>query len=215
MSIRTGLVAQFRKPHGVVGALAGWVMANRPSNVERNRWTVGLLDVQPDDHVLEIGCGPGLSLAACVAKLGGGRVVGIDHSELMIVQAAKRNATALNEGTLALHTGGLDILPKLSLEFTKAFSVNVAQFFPDKVAAFRAMAEAIAPGGLMATTYQPRTPKPTKADALDMAQTFTAALEAAGFIELRTEYLAMRPAPVVCVLARKAQATVPLQGQTH
>ncbi len=210
MSIRSGLVAQFRRPHGVVGALAGWVMANRPSNVERNRWTVGLLDVLPDDRVLEIGCGPGLSLAACVAKLGAGRVVGIDHSGLMIKQAAKRNATALNQGMLELHTGGLDILPKLSLQFTKVFSVNVAQFFPDKPAAFRAIADAMTPGGLMATTYQPRTPKPTEANALDMAKTFTAALEAAGFVELRTELLPMRPAPVVCVLARKLQAATPI-----
>jgi hypothetical protein len=51
---------QFRRPTGLLGRLAGWIMANRPSNIERNRWTVDLLNVQPSDHVLEIGFGPGL-----------------------------------------------------------------------------------------------------------------------------------------------------------
>ncbi|MEQ1812643.1 MAG: hypothetical protein ABL889_22140 [Terricaulis sp.] len=57
----------------------------------------------------------------------------------------------------------------------------------------------------MATTYQPRTPNPTEEDALRMANIFACALEAAGFIEVRTELL---PVPAVCVLARKPLATV-------
>ena len=63
-----------------VGRLAGWIMAHRRSNIERNRWTVGLLDIQETDHVLELGFGPGLAIeqVACLATKG--RVVGIDHS---------------------------------------------------------------------------------------------------------------------------------------
>ena len=56
------LVSQFHRPHGFGGRVAGWVMANRGSNRERNIWAVGLLDVQAQDRVLEIGFGPGIAI---------------------------------------------------------------------------------------------------------------------------------------------------------
>src|SRR5215216_4417337 len=49
------VVTQFVRPHGFAGRLAGWEMALRPSNRKRNRWAVALLDVQPQDHILEMG----------------------------------------------------------------------------------------------------------------------------------------------------------------
>ena len=58
------LYRQFERPHGAMGALAGFVMSHRPSNRERNRWTVDLIAPERDARVLEIGCGPGLALAA-------------------------------------------------------------------------------------------------------------------------------------------------------
>ncbi len=63
MTVRQRLVAQFRQPRGLPGQLAGLVMAMRPSNRARNRWTVELLDLQPGDRLLEIGFGPGLAIA--------------------------------------------------------------------------------------------------------------------------------------------------------
>jgi len=72
--------------------MAGWIMANRPSNIERSRWTMDLLNVQPSDHVLEIGFDPGLALAQVPRLAPKGRVVGIDHSALMIEQASRRES---------------------------------------------------------------------------------------------------------------------------
>ena len=39
----THIYRQFERPHGALGALAGFVMSHRPSNRERNRWTVDLI----------------------------------------------------------------------------------------------------------------------------------------------------------------------------
>jgi D-alanine-D-alanine ligase len=50
----------------------------------------GLLDVQPGDQVLELGCGSGL-LSIAAAKLGAGRVMATDLDPRAL-QAAKRNA---------------------------------------------------------------------------------------------------------------------------
>ena len=58
--------------------------ANRASNRKRNSWVVSLLDVQPDDRVLEIGFGPGLAILELSRIAHEGYVCGIDHSELMV-----------------------------------------------------------------------------------------------------------------------------------
>ncbi len=61
-SFRERLVAQFKQPTGSLGRVAGWIMTGRASNRERSRWTVSQLDLEPGDHVLEIGYGPGLGV---------------------------------------------------------------------------------------------------------------------------------------------------------
>lgn len=203
--LRSRVVEQFRRPHGALGRVAGWVMAHRPSNIERNRWTVSLLDVRPSDSVLEIGCGPGLAIAMVLGRKPKA-VVGIDHSVLMIETAAKRNAGALRAGVLQLEVGGLQELAKLERRFTKVFSVNVAQFFPDMPVAFRALSEVMEEDGVIATTHQPRNAHPTAADAHRMAEHISRALEDAGFSSPSIELLDLKPAPAVCVLARKRTA---------
>lgn len=203
MSARSRLVEQFRKPEGLLGALAGWVMATRPSNRARNEWTVDLLDIQSGDRVLEVGCGPGVALQHVLTKTADVRVAGVDHSGLMIQHASRRNAAALRDGKLSLHVGGLEALRSFELGFTKALTANVAQFFPDKPVAFAEIGSVLAPGALLATTYQPRNKRPTEADSRRMAEVFQDALEAAGFVELRVQTLPLSPVSAVCVLARK------------
>jgi hypothetical protein len=38
MSLVEKVVAQFARPTGIWGDLAGFIMAHRPSNLERNEW---------------------------------------------------------------------------------------------------------------------------------------------------------------------------------
>src|SRR2546430_8544415 len=85
-----GMVRQFGHPRGIAGRMAGWIMAHRSSNQQRNRWAVALLDVRPTDRVLEIGFGPGLAIAALASRTTQGRVYGIDHSEVMVHRASRR-----------------------------------------------------------------------------------------------------------------------------
>src|SRR3954451_6028809 len=49
------LLDQFRHPRGPLGHLAGTIMAHRRSNIDRNKWTVDLLDLTPDARVLVSG----------------------------------------------------------------------------------------------------------------------------------------------------------------
>jgi SAM-dependent methyltransferase len=213
MSPRSYLVGQFARPHGVAGRLAGWIMAHRPSNRQRNLWTVRLLAVQPADRILEIGCGPGVALAACARLLASGRAVGVDHSPTALAQAQRRNRRAIADGRIELRLGGLDALPQPDQPFDKVFLVNVVQFLPDPAQALRALARITTAGGLVAVTYQPRQKNPTRADALAMAERTRKAMQAAGLADLRIEELPLRLVPAVCVLGRRRSegATPPAQ----
>src|SRR5919197_3060116 len=119
-----GGLAQFHHPTGAVGHVAGWVMGRRSSNVARNRWAVQLLDVQPTDRVIELGCGPGVAIAALASRAIRGLVVGVDHSEVMIRQARRRNAAAIRAGRVRLIHAPVERLHVDDAPFDAALAVN-------------------------------------------------------------------------------------------
>lgn len=202
MSLRSAIVSQFERPRGLLGRIVGWILSSRGSNLARNRWTVDLLRLETGARVLEVGCGPGVALELCLSRPGV-TVVGVDHSALMVSQARRRNGKAVRAGRLQLVEGMIDDVPRDLAPFDRLFSINVIQFVDH--AAFASSAKRLLkPGGLFASTYQPRHPKATRDDALAMAKRVSEALGAAGFADTRVEELDLKPVPAVCVLARAA-----------
>ena len=100
-TIRQILRTQFGRPAGLLGHIAGKIMAFTPSNKDRIHWTISLLDIKPDDRLLEIGFGPGYAIEIVSKMVPKGFIAGIDHSEVMVRHAAKRNARAIREGKVA------------------------------------------------------------------------------------------------------------------
>ncbi|HEX6102980.1 MAG TPA: class I SAM-dependent methyltransferase [Alphaproteobacteria bacterium] len=204
MSLGAKFAAQFRKPEGRLGAFAGWIMAHRGSNRQRNEWTVQLLEIAPGDRVLEFGCGPGLALAAAAARATAGRVVGVDHSPVMIEQARARVRKLGLERQVELRLGGVEALATLPGPFDKILSVNVVQFVPDQPALLAHFHRLLAPGGRLATTYMPRHRGATADDARQTGQELERLMTVAGFTEVRTEELPLKPVPAICVLGSRA-----------
>jgi cyclopropane fatty-acyl-phospholipid synthase-like methyltransferase len=199
MGIRDRVVGQFKKPSGPFGHIVGWIMAARGSNRERSRWTVDLLHIDPDDRVLELGCGPGVALEHVARRLESGTVVGIDHSPVMAKQATRRNREAIAAGRVLVRVEPIEDVRAVGGLFTKIFSANVIQFMPDKTAFFRLLHTRLVPGGTVATTYQPRNKNPTRADAIAMADQISAAMKSAGFAEIHIEERDFKPL-AVCVI---------------
>lgn len=199
MSIRSMIARQFRQPRGLLGALAGVIMANRPSNRRRNAWAVERLDVKPDDRVLEIGCGPGFAIELVAARLDTGCVVGIDHSPVMIEQARRRNRAGVDAGKVELAMRGIDDLPVTLGGFTKIIAVNVLQFLPDLNAACAAITDIMAPGAMLAVTYQPRMAHPTREAAIAFGDRLAIAFGHAGLVRIRMEEMPHTAAPVITV----------------
>jgi ubiquinone/menaquinone biosynthesis C-methylase UbiE len=177
-------------------------MGHRSSNRQRNRWVVSLLDVQPTDRVLEIGFGPGLAIADLSRRVGpSGHVYGIDHSDVMLRQATRRNAAAIQVGRVTLILGTVEQLPSaLDGPFDAIFAVNSLGFWPAQAERLEDLRRRLTPGGRIAIASQPRCPGATRETSLDAADEITDLLQAAGFTKTRTEILELNP-PVVCVLA--------------
>jgi ubiquinone/menaquinone biosynthesis C-methylase UbiE len=203
---RSAIIQQFRKPSGPLGVLAGFVMRMRPSNRVRNSRTVDLLDIRPEDRVLEVGFGPGLAVARAAELATAGKVVGIDHSELMLRQARRRNAKAISAGRVELWLGSADALPRFDIRFDKVLAVNVYMFWEHPVSVLSGLREVMCPGGVIALTLQPRSRNATADDTRAAAGRMSASLQAAGFGEVRTELLDMAPVAAACVLGRKPPA---------
>jgi SAM-dependent methyltransferase len=198
---RHGGVAQFHHPTGAVGHVAGWIMGRRSSNVARNRWAVRLLDVQPTDRVIELGCGPGVAIGAIATRATRGLVVGVDHSQVMIRQARRRNRAAVRAGRVRLIHTPVESLSTSDGPFNAALAVNTVGMWPDPVARLRELARLLRPGGRIALVSQPRCPGATAATSAAAAAELAGLLPEAGFEHLRTEILDLDP-PVACVLGQ-------------
>jgi ubiquinone/menaquinone biosynthesis C-methylase UbiE len=201
------VVRQFGRPHGVTGRVAGWVMAHRGSNRQRNLWVVSLLDVQPTDRVLEIGFGPGLAIAELARRATRGRVYGIDHSEVMVRQASKHNAAAIRAQRVELLHTPVDRLPRFDQLLDAIVAVNSVGFWPNPTEQLSELRGLLRPGGRIALASQPRCPGATAATTARAGRELHDRLTQAGFTQARVETLQLNP-PVACVLA-----TNPADGQ--
>jgi ubiquinone/menaquinone biosynthesis C-methylase UbiE len=195
------MVGQFHHPTGAGGRVAGWIMGRRSSNVARNRWAVQLLDIQSTDRVIELGCGPGVAVAAVTARATRGLVVGVDHSQVMIRQAGRRNRAAIQSGRVRLVNMPVERLSISDGPFDAALAVNTVGMWPDPTTRLRELGKLLRPGGRIALVSQPRCPGATAATSEAAANELAALLAEAGYEHLRTEMLGLDP-PAACVLGR-------------
>jgi SAM-dependent methyltransferase len=123
------------------------------SNADVNRFVVEQLEVQPHERVADLGCGPGLGIAALAEAASEGKVLGVDHSKTMIEQARRRNADAIERGQVILHRGDLAELPAASL-FDAAMSVHTLYFWGDPLRKLISIRQGLVPGGRVALCLQ-------------------------------------------------------------
>ena len=125
----SGWKSQFACPTGTMGRLIGRLMAVK--NAQMNGFAVETLDVQPDDHALEIGFGHGRAIRMMADRARIGHVAGVDLSEVMVRQAAKYNLDHIVAGRVEVCQGSVANLPYEYGRFTKVLAVNNYQFWPN------------------------------------------------------------------------------------
>jgi len=194
--------AQFGKPTGFLGIVAGIIMAKRASNLERDDWAISLLRLRPTDRVLEIGFGPGIAIRHMSEVVTEGVIWGIDHSEVMFRQASKRNKKALLEGRVKLLLSSVSVVTSLGGQVDKILDINSLQFWESPVDDLKKLRTYLAPGGTIVLVHQPRKPGSTDLDTEQSGSKYADYLEKAGFREISVEKRTMKPVSAVCVVGR-------------
>ncbi len=111
---------------------------------------VSLIELNRTDRVLEIDFGPGIAIRGSAALAPEGLVCGVDHSEVMLSQARRRNARAIRAGRVDLRLGNVEQLSSFDIRFDKIFAVNSMGFWQDPVTCLRALRALLRPGGRIA-----------------------------------------------------------------
>jgi len=146
-----------------------------------------------------------VAIAALAARAIRGLVVGVDHSQVMIGQARRRNRAAIRAGRVRLIHAPVESLSISDGPFNAALAVNTVGMWPDPAARLSEVARLLRPGGRIALVSQPRCPGATAATSAAAASELTGLLTEAGFEDLRTEMLDLDP-PAACVLGHVAPA---------
>lgn len=198
MGILKKFSLQFRKPEGFLGSIAGKLMAG--FGAEKNKWTISLLNIKKDDHVLEIGFGPGVAIQLVSKAIQSGKVVGIDYSEVMLQQAQKRNREGIQEGRVELKLDDINNLSSFDLLFDKVFSVNSIIFWEAPIETLKTIRQFMKKNGVIAITIQPFTKGATEETAKQLGNEIANFIKEAGYSDIRMELKQMKPVATVCVL---------------
>jgi ubiquinone/menaquinone biosynthesis C-methylase UbiE len=144
---------QARKPSGWFGKLVFSHMANW-GHRSLTRWTMGFMDLQSDDRVLDIGCGGGMAVKLIAQIATEGFVAGVDYSEDMVQQAHRRNAAAIRAGRVEVKHGNVAALPYDDASFDKVIAVETFYFWPDPIANLQEVRRVMGRDGLVALAME-------------------------------------------------------------
>lgn len=152
---------------GVPSGPVGWVGARVLPFVAARLYAVATaeLDLQPEDELLDVGCGAGMLLGdhATAQRF----VAGIDASPIQVELARERLAERIAAGTAQIVLGDATALPWPDGRFSAVASVNCLKFLPDPDQALREMHRVLRPGGRMVHLTDPPTTDPEKSGEVD------------------------------------------------
>jgi len=132
----------FGVPSGRLGRVGVRVLAKRHGAFEA---MAKELDLQPEDDLLDIGCGPAGLLTEQASHVH--FVAGLDLSDISLGTARQRLADRIAAGTAEVVKGDAMALPWEDGRFSVVSSMNCVKFVPEPARAVREMYRVLRPGG--------------------------------------------------------------------
>jgi len=126
-----------------------WAEAGRGEGMEEDHLPIALpvldlMQLAPDENVLDIGCGAGWLCRLLAERVTQGRVVGMDVSDEMVRRARSRYAD-LHQVMFVV--GGVDEIPWEDSFFTRVISVESAYYWPDPAKGLKEIFRVLREGG--------------------------------------------------------------------
>jgi len=110
-----------------------------------NHWLLGR--VEPDEVVVDLGCGAGTDLLVAAQMAGpSGRVIGVDMTPAML-DRARQSADAMGLANVELHESLIETLPLPDASADAVISNGVIDLIVDKDAVFAEIDRVLKPGG--------------------------------------------------------------------
>ena len=162
------LTGQYGHPRGIVGRVLGEQMVRQ--HMPETDWTISLLNIQPENSILELGFGAGRAIELVAAHAPNGRVSGIDISQAMVRAASHRNAHVIKNGRVTLRNGDLTTLPFADEQFDKVFSIQTIYFWPDPPNALAEIFRVLKRGGRLVITLSTGTIDTVEVTGLEQYQ---------------------------------------------
>jgi SAM-dependent methyltransferase len=141
------LASHLGNPRGEVGLAVAEFM-NRV-NMKLSEDAYRRLDLQAQDHVLEIGVGNGLFIDSLLRLAPELRYTGVDISDTMLTAAAKANPSSVESGQVSLKLASVDEMPLPDASIDRAVTVNCIYFWPDPASALKEIHRVLKPGGCL------------------------------------------------------------------
>lgn len=123
----TEIAKQLRKPEGDNGLRVGLGM--NQSNKRINSLAITMLELQPEDQLLELGMGNGLFVRQLLAEKAGIHYTGIDFSALMVAESTKNNEQTIAAGRCKFINSKVASMPLADQSIDKVFCVNLVYFW--------------------------------------------------------------------------------------
>lgn len=167
------------------------------SIADRLTYAFEIMEIDPSDHVLEIGCGYGAAASLICEGLVDGRITAIDQSEKMIRAAEKLNAPYVSAGKARFLAAPLHEAVLSQSRFNKIFAINVNLFWMKAARELERIRELLLPGGTVYIFNEP----PSAGKLRSIAESTGQNLMDAGFTVKQIIIGDQKPVPVVCVIA--------------
>jgi SAM-dependent methyltransferase len=145
MGIMDLLIRQGGMPAGRTGRLIGKVM--NLGHSPHWQWALAKITIDPEDVILDIGCGGGRTLKLLAGRAPSGKVFGVDHSDEMVNLSKRTNRELVEEGLVEIIHGRVSSLPFSTEMFDLVTAFDTFYFWPNQVKDLKEIIRVLKPEG--------------------------------------------------------------------
>jgi len=153
MSFKAFFSEQARNPSGLFGRVVMSKVFDL-GNATLNSFMKQQLEIEENDHVLEIGFGTGKLLNEMAKLTNRGLIEGIDISEIMVKIAKRKNKKFISQGKIIIKHGDFAKERYDENSFAKICSSNTFYFWPEPNQIIRKIFNIMKPGGKLILAFE-------------------------------------------------------------